>query len=44
MPSSKNINENGTKENIKDQGTIKQQPNKEEEDDKQRDAEDQDAR
>jgi len=43
MPSSKNINENGTKENIKDQGTIKQQPHNEE-DDMQRDAEDQDAR
>jgi len=32
MSSSKNINGNGTKEKIKDQGTIKQQPRKEEED------------
>jgi hypothetical protein len=30
MLSSKNINGNGTKEKIKDQGTIKQQPRKEE--------------
>jgi len=32
MPSSKNINGNGTKEKIKDQDTIKQQPRKEKED------------
>ena len=43
MPSSKNINGNGMTEKIKDQGITQQQPHKEE-DDKQRDTEDQDAR